>query len=196
MKLNEALKNKKDTIKSIEMQQKVAGDVLYMLAKNNHPEAVVAGGAPRNWDLGMAANDIDVYLCGPLLESEFLDIIGVHSFKTLGKKYDNYGNLKSISKVIEANLGGMTVQFITMDRKYKNSEDFAGFVFNTFDFGICKIGWTPRGFISSPSFEHDKRNKMLTIDMAKLCELNDPKNLPRRLKKMRKYFPDFSVDIV
>lgn len=195
MKLSETLINTKNTIETIANQKKVASDILYMLAKNGHPEAVVAGGAPRNWDFGKAANDLDIYLRSPFLEKQLLEIIGVHSFKTLGKNYGGYG-LKAIKNVIEANLGGMTVQFISVDCNYTNSTLFAKHVFLAFDFGICKIAWTPSGFITSKEFQHDKLNKTLTIDMLKVCTFNDPKNLPRRLKKMRSYYPDFAVDIV
>jgi len=195
MKLNEALSNTKNTFQKIENQKKVAVDILYMLAKNNHPEAVVAGGAPRNWEFGKPANDIDIYLCRPLLETELSNLIGVDSYKTLGKKYDGYG-LKEISRVLETSFGGTKVQFISIDRKYKNSKNFAHHVFRTFDFGICKIGWTPEGFIKSKEFEYDKENKTLTINMSNILEFSDPMSLPKRVKKMKKYFPNFSVDIV
>lgn len=195
MKLQEALKNNKDTVENIKMQQKVASDILYMLAKNNHPEAIVAGGAPRNWDFGRVANDLDVYLSAPLLETELLEIIGVSSFKNLGRSYQ-YSGIKTIKKVIEANLGGMTVQFISMDINARSSRLFAECVFETFDFGICKIAWTPCETIKSPSFNHDKDNQMLTVNMTKIHKFNNPASLPKRLKKMRSYFPNFNVDIV
>ena len=47
---------------NIETQQEVVGDVLSKIKWSIDSEAIVAGGAPRNWHLGKLANDIDLYM--------------------------------------------------------------------------------------------------------------------------------------
>lgn len=180
----------------IEKQKKVAASILYTLASEGNPQAIVAGGAPRNWMMGEPANDIDIYFTNPISKELVHKIADREELRFLGKQYDRYGMVKGITSVVEANIQETKVQFITTKRFGYTKEQFAQSIFDSFDFGICKIGWTPDGYITTPEFHNDRCNKKLTIDIEKLSKHNSFLSLPKRLIKMKKYYPDHELDIV
>lgn len=208
MNLNEIVKNiKKPIYEKIENQRSLCRTILQGLRENGHPEAIVAGGAPRNWDFGRPARDLDIYISAPFYEKELkkipcfehivLEKVSNKKFMdSLGElsAYDYFESNHQILDVQETNFRGTKIQIITIDKKFNFPEDFASHIFKTFDIGICKIAWNDLlGILKSLSFVSDRENKTLTVDMG---ELETPKNLPSRLEKMEEYFPDHKVKII
>lgn len=210
MNLNEIVKNiKKPIYEKIEDQRKICRTILQGLRENGHPEAIVAGGAPRNWEFGRPARDLDIYISAPCYEKQlkkipcFEDIV----LESVSKKSwswdglitkvsasDHFESNHQILDVQEADYKGTKIQIITIDKKFNGPEDFASHIFKTFDIGICKIAWNDLlGILKSLSFVSDLENKTLTVNMG---ELETPRNLPSRLEKMEEYFPDHKVKII
>jgi len=55
-------------LKNFKTQQKLAHNLLMDMKNNFDPSAVIAGGAPRNWDHNILANDIDIFMNESYLE--------------------------------------------------------------------------------------------------------------------------------
>lgn len=49
-------------LKNFKTQRNVAYQILSDLQNNFDPTAIIAGGAPRDWDLGLLASDIDLFI--------------------------------------------------------------------------------------------------------------------------------------
>ncbi|MDA8817051.1 hypothetical protein N9N32_00305 [Alphaproteobacteria bacterium] len=49
-------------LKNFKTQREVAYQILSDVQNNFDPTAVIAGGAPRDWDLGLLASDIDLFI--------------------------------------------------------------------------------------------------------------------------------------
>lgn len=192
MKLGKIIDNHTKNIQEIENQKQIAAEIIDILRSNGHSEAIIAGGAPRNWDFGRPANDLDVYVCVPFIEEQLSDY---NSFTRIGKHYSDY-RINGIVGVLETTIKGMKVQVICIDRKFKNHCHFARYVFDTFDFGICKIAWTQDGFVKTKEFEIDKKYKKITINMTNMLKFNNPNSIPRRWGKIKSYFPDHTLDII
>ncbi len=180
----------------IEKQKRIAASILYTLASEGNPKAIIAGGAPRNWFMGEPANDIDIYFPNQIDKEVYQKIANREQLTSLGKSYGKYGQIKNIKSVVETNVQETKIQFITIDKFGETKAKFADQVFESFDFNICKIAWTPDGYITSPEFSHDMANKKLTIDIAKVVRNSGALSLPERLRKMKKYYPNHELDIV
>jgi len=217
MNINEAVQNLNLPIqKKIEEQKRIATEILKTLHWEGHTDAIIAGGAPRNWQFGIEARDLDVYFTKTISNSRidylFKDKIDIDTGACiqLGKPgyldEPYYGGNNTIKKVKETCIEGMKVQFITSNpsRVFENIQpsnykdiNFAYVLFKTFDIGICKIGFRKEGnYIFSSDFNVDKENKKLTIKINELKLINDLKNLPKRIEKLKKYFPDHELNII
>jgi len=142
---------------------------------------------------------------------------------------NEYLQSQNIENVISLNILGMDIQFIQMKKdskirtpnKYnKNMPDFVRYVFNSFDFGICKIGcqlknWGSNydelyedqmknpGFYTfeSVDFLRDYNEKKLTIRAESISQKNLILELIKnktckRYEKIINYFPNHKIDII
>lgn len=205
----------------IKHQKNVAKQVLEILHhssgtshtfKTRCPEAIIAGGAPRNWWFNKPANDLDFYIKGYLdtCTLERLSQLSTTDCQTARHKYSEA--IKTINYVSTYTIEGISVQIICVELpniigniECTNHGDgartecprcFANFVFETFDFGICKIAQSePSGgtCFQHPDFINDYRDKTLTLRLNEFEKFQYFGNLPERLKKMQKYFPGHKV---
>lgn len=201
----------------IKNQKSIAEEILVKLWNHRH-EAIIAGGAPRNWDHGMPANDLDIYIGSPISKS-YLEEIFDNKTEKLGKDNDNYSYKNdTIESVYETEYKGIKVQIIASSRTCYTVENLITIMFKSFDFGLCKIAWTKKQptieeridyylengkksnnleleFIRSSAYKKDKENKTLTVNMEQMTIYNDPKKLGPRIEKMKSYFPEHNLII-
>lgn len=212
MNLNKAIeKIKRPIVDKIAKQQEVADFILNKLNRCGHPEVILAGGAPRNWSFIRPARDLDIYVSYPFDASGLKNTLQIEGeVKTLVNAKDleicdcNFGekcslctykrSTKSIQKVQEVTIKGEKVQFIIINKWFKNDLDFSKYIFKGFDFGICKIAWKAWKSIMSEDFINDKKNKTLTLKMGEISEFNNVDKIPERTEKILSYFPDFKVE--
>jgi hypothetical protein len=225
-------------------QKEIAAEILGLLSQNGHPEAVVAGGAPRNWAEYKAANDLDIYIrhnekevpISKRRKDDCFDIFGklkskysIGSIKT-ESTYDGDLDESVISNVHTFEVDDQEVQIIELDTKSFNfqnyrcrkcrdrinvlkgitpdylqerefanvinrcSEDFAKKVFDTFDFGICKVAQDKsRTQFEHVDFREDFRNKTFTLRTASLDTMPGIERLQKRLNKLRQKYPAHQV---
>lgn len=118
-----------DTIRKSIKKQKALAEELLAFSIIMDPQAFIAGGAPRNWELNMEANDIDIFLRSPNNANEshlihVLEAFGItevfnkttHSSRGV-RRTSNCNEHKhqqdqKIYVVLEGNYQGQVVQFI------------------------------------------------------------------------------------
>ena len=219
-------------------QTNLGQNILEILINNGYHNAIIAGGAPRNWSEKRPANDIDIYIVSDIhkiplkyrpsrntsndvltaicnnrhlmveigdghlgTESTYdgdLDesvINNVHSFKAQGQKIQIIElNLDEYSGAVELCENCVTPGHTNDSGINKCSKCLALTVFNTFDFGICKVAINRHGiWYKHEDFVTDFKNKTLTIRTSNLESMPGLNRLQKRLDKMRKYYPDFKV---
>lgn len=176
---------------AIKTQKQIGAMVLDQLSIID-PNCIIAGGAPRNWDMGKVANDIDVYLyvgethsCSSLLRAlkklfgadmipmglTAMELNDVSAKERLECPYD----AMDIRWVFEGNVMGTTVQFIVMKAPTFNS------VVDRFDSSICKVWFDGKHIVETNEYKRTKETGVIFI--------NDPDGRQNRhLDKMYKYF--------
>ena len=107
-------------MKNIEFQKQLANKVIKDL-KVIDPRAYLAGGAPRDWELGLEANDLDFYYftqtqsmneSSTQLERFFPEVVMSGETRDDVKLYQHMTGLRRIWNTI---IEGTKVQFIQMD---------------------------------------------------------------------------------
>lgn len=206
------MNNTEKISKQKEMCENILGTLIQNMAIS--PYSVVAGGAPRNWDFGIPAKDLDFYVCpfNHIVERSdgegfFTGISSPDNFyKFLTEKFQELFPAAEIKKeeedskdkpyrncrfVINASLDGEDIQFIGKDSVSHLFDSIIGF-----DFGINKIWMMPNGnIIKYYHYDIDKENNTLTYWPSCSSSSNDYLKLVERKDKMKKYFPHFLLDL-
>lgn len=182
----------------IQQQQDVAIEVLEKLEKLGCV-SLVAGGAPRNWDLKIKARDLDIFTTKEWLQHTSIKNI----FPNINKVNKIYPrSQKSFAhSVHEFQYKGEIVQIITLKnfkQDFNNQKlDFAEEVFKTFDWHVCKIYMNSSGIIwKTTDYIDDIKNKRLTLNITNVEKYNRVSKLPERFRKMKSLFPNFEAIIV
>ena len=146
---------------SIDEQQAIADEVLKRLAVFD-PYAIVAGGAPRDWYLGMKANDIDVFINFNSIYTQttlrgILRSLGFDAkpleFNAKAKDYKLNPHLKWVFDVKGFEY---PVQLI-----FVNNNTFK--TIDTFPLDICKIWYkTERGIVPTKAFKEAVETRTIT----------------------------------
>jgi len=142
---------------TIKEQQEVAKHILQKLEIID-PCCILAGGAPRDWDLGVPANDLDFYL---FLGHNSMSWTMEHQLKSIGfcavrqigrdsKDSDIYKSNPNIVRVYETHIQGVKVQFIVC------SKPTFGIV-ETFPFNMCQAWWKGDKIHTSKAFQIGKK---------------------------------------
>lgn len=167
---------------------------------------LIAGGAPRNWEFGMEANDIDLFLIasGPKvaigalsaelakrLPGKTVTVSTIPHFKS--SKYQ--GSFDELEGVYDATINGENVQFIFV--KSSNWTDLQFFVTETFDFGLNKI-WLDGNLQSiwTQAFDYDFKHQTLTANIVKQVQYNRHTTLAQRSQKLLAKFPNFKINLI
>ena len=233
--INNIAINYKNNTKTIEEQQDIARKILKFLEIDGNT-GCLAGGAPRNWHFKIPARDLDIYVCNPINIKKLSNYINENieeattnssyacksQVKEVLQQYsqeEKFDYMKSqiIKNVQSFNILGINVQFIEVDfnRINHNFSKFIPYLFESFDFGICKIAcqlktWSNDfttdknpGFYTfqSVDFIRDCNEKKLTLRVENIKQKNlILKSLEdrtsKRFEKIRNYFSDHEIDII
>lgn len=188
---------------SIGKQKELTSLVLKEVFKYIDSEALVAGGAPRDWIRGVEANDIDLYL-RTNVEG------GGPKFKLIKKLFENSHKVEKIDYSSRDHLidyGGLNVpitsiqnvliddvlfQFIFIDPSVK---DLRKSILNHMDIGINRVGFDSCDFIYTPEYIYDKSKQTLTLYTECMEGYKLKHCMTHHLPKMLKYFPDYRLEI-
>ena len=137
-------------------------DILNPVSSIFGPNAVIAGGAVRDYLLGYEPKDIDVFVdstrehlaaAKPRLEAFGFTDITLLTDATTCQYTDWQPDLKG---VLDMQFGGRQVQIIA--RRFSSMAELAG----QFDLAICQSIYFPGGIFSTPEAKADRQNKTLT----------------------------------
>lgn len=202
-------------LKGIDLQKNVAKNVIDFIEKEFKTNAIIAGGAPRNWSLKRKANDLDIYfkakgLNGTISSRNIVEALRKAGFLDEERKLNLKGEVRSeeryyksgIRTIESITVAGQKVQLIGMRSDWIAKTNFAKQVFDTFDFGINKIAWGVNAqnhsgldgnrYYADGDFGKDIDNKTFTLRERTLAQKH---NFAYRYKKMKKYFPEHELVI-
>lgn len=196
-------------------QRLVTDEVLSVVGKLIDPYAVVAGGAPRDWDAETTAKDVDVFIHASTCNvKEILrvaltdeaardeprfsgywngDVVGV------GQNVKYEGLSLPIIKITNMEYKNVMFQFIQVDTKA--TEDFRDLIINSIDIGLCRISYSIKPNCSWGSLEKtreytlDRNSHTLTLYIDSMTADQLTHCLNCHLKKMTKRFSDYEIAI-
>lgn len=206
---------------NIRAQQLHAQKVLRPLKKRIDGPLYICGGAPRNWDHGKLANDIDVYfyLSGSKASfmkkqiASYLDIPESSLIKLGANCDDAYYGLNGIKFVFQSKIAGQLYQFIVMEMPMESdvfdlggiapwdatdTDNVNNWVLKNFNCDLCRIAYNPfsEEYHKTTEYKTDKEFKRLTYRMYLLEEANAKGSLERHVPKLMKQFPEHTVVIM
>lgn len=170
---------------SIEVQQEIARKVLAKLEILD-PNAILAGGAPRDWFLGKEAKDLDFYIHLPNIQMEKQE----GQFKALGMSgtfmgttriTGMYATMVGLFRVYEMEYQGMPVQVMIMKEPTFNS------VVSQFGCSTSKIWWKGKDVKPTPTFLLSMVNKVVFVSEGYAAK-------DSYVAKTMSYFPEFKAE--
>ena len=157
---------KMEIVSQIDAQKAVADKVLKALFPID-PYAIVAGGAPRDWYMGNAAKDVDVFFNvgrRPYwVIKKQLEEVGISNFieKTGENIPENYKANPHLRCVFDIVIDGIQVQIMAME-----CSTFQ--VVEMFPFSICQV-WYKNGNIGvDPTFRYTVETKSILMTQNEL----------------------------
>lgn len=180
-------------------QKNLALNVLKVICKDIDGEALIAGGAIRNWEEGRLAKDIDIYLRCNLKGSGntrecIHNLIKGKGVVSKGKDLDTgeYSLALPIKYLISFLVDGLEFQFIIVDSL--PSKNFQEYVIGSFDLGICRIGINMfSNVLSSKEYFKDLNNKTLTFYYGHLSDSQMRSAMDRHIPKIMDYYPNHKL---
>lgn len=150
----------------IEHQKTIAAYVMKKLEIID-PNCILAGGAPRDWELGIPANDLDFYYYTHAHSAhdvlmQLNRLFGENTFKFLqcknaGEEDQNgYLSIPYVDRVLEGEIAGIKVQMI----KTKDEQDTYDLI-RYFDLSICQIWWKNGASYPNPNFLFSLENNVI-----------------------------------
>ena len=192
---------------TVDEQKEIAKEVLKRLTINVDSSAVIAGGAPRNWEQNILARDVDIYFrthvsnINRLLDLLFNDDTGDFQFINTPDSTDIYMETLTfdIKRVITGRYKGVDFQFIIVDEKDPHIGQFSRKIIESFLVNISKIymmyleGADTLFKINDRGYLADVQNSTLTIETRKLSGVQLYKGVQRYLPKIQSYYPNHTV---
>lgn len=193
---------------TIQHQQDVSFKVLHGIKMLIDNEAIIAGGAPRNWDQGKEANDIDLYMRSlqtsntsrfrfqieNALEQELEWVQDVDM-----NKYQ-FGIDIKILKIVGFKLDGVLFQLIVCSPAQEWGNFKTKIVYHM-DIGINRIyaDWYSKidkgCLIRTRAYHKDVDNKTLTLYKDCMTDEQLRHCMKVHLPKMQSYYPEYKLEI-
>lgn len=169
-------------IQKLNFQKQLATELLSKFRVID-PFAMIAGGAPRDWDFGQLANDLDVYLRMPnhstlSLVELVCENFGITSLKQLvSNMSEAYAKLPNLKWVFEGYYEQQKVNVMVMEQGVREE------IVSNFDVSLCECWFDGQNI-------HKTKNYNLTKE-HNICFIN--KNYTGKethIKKMMQRFPN------
>lgn len=171
---------------NIALELIVAIDILYK--SPGRINAIVAGGAVRDYLHNKPINDLDIYTSINFTNSVNMNALIAHSngilrgcriIETLSKNI--YTNNKFVALELK---NGTRVELITTERK--SPED----IITGFDIGLCQCAYNSEGkLITTDKFRMDFENRWLTVHTENLSPFQLHRCFNYHLPKVKKKYP-------
>lgn len=188
---------------TVEGQQLFCKDLLGEVHSFIDEDALVAGGAPRNWEEGKLANDFDLYLRSFASASNVLaKVFGERLLQQKTLPTSQYENELGITAIITATLDKYPkpIQFIFVKPDQESPRGFSDAVLEHMDIGLNQIGFYGHQDLSSEpiyteteAYRNDRKEKTLTIYRSNQSASQLRHTLKEHLPKMVGYYPSYEV---
>lgn len=164
-----------------------------------YKSALIAGGAVRDAYFNRPPHDIDIYIWNSTASNETIDL----EFQVMNKQALSQLFGSDISVVVRDNYSKRETHISTVNDVYESSQGIMyqvivlninpiEYVMQHFDIGLCMCYCDGIKMRYGDAFLHDALNKQLTV-RGNLTEQEYLYSINHHLKKLKKYFPDFSV---
>jgi len=186
-------------METVKEQQAIALEVL-RVTQSIMNDAIIAGGAPRNWYQNKLAYDVDIYLWQDKqgrLDRVALKL-GINPDDLREKKCspDSDYVTDQITEVWEVDYKDQIIQWIFLREKGVQFQTLEEFVIETFDFNICKCFFNESGdVLLTKEAKEDFDNQTLTIDIFQMQKYRRIERLPKRSRKLQEYYPNHKIVI-
>lgn len=163
-------------------------------------KVAVCGGAPRDLLLGRVPSDIDMYITaknGVDYEAKIKDLSEIFGRASKLDRYRDYlggqQGLPNLVGIREFNSKeGDKLQIMGFCPELGDEGDLAKSVINTYDFGICMIGYnSDRELVKATYFDMDVAYKTLTLHNWNSLYLLK-RSLEAHLPKLKAKYPDYN----
>lgn len=174
---------------SIKEQMLAADKVLSQIGEWYYVHDVaVLGGAPRDWYMGNACRDIDIYITGSISNSQIIGQLSgfADSVQHLGGVDESVENTEykynpHIKCVFGFSAFGQAFNLIHVQQPSTLND-----IIESFSFDICKATYsTSNGVVVTAAYEKALKNKELKVTSELYC------NGGKYCEKMRERFPDW-----
>ena len=193
---------------TINHQVDVSFKVLQKIKMLIDNEAIIAGGAPRNWDQGKEANDIDLYMRS--LQTSNTSRFRFQIENALGQELEWVQNVDmnkyqfgigiEIIKIVGFKLDGVLFQLIVCNPSQKWGH-FKTQIVEHMDIGINRISadWysqIDKGWLTkTPAYCKDVDNQTLTLYKDCMTDAQLRHCMEVHLPKMQSYYPEYKLEI-
>ncbi|MDB4311983.1 hypothetical protein N9937_00995 [bacterium] len=190
---------------SVDEQREKVAEVLSAL-KMIDGEAILAGGAPRNWQEGKIANDYDIYLrsfadldsrkwkqlemCMPNMVLEKLECLDT-------SLYNSELNIITITNIrIDGHATPFQLIYIKPEQDF-GEKGFQQAVLEHMDIGINQVGYSDdpscTSMLSTAAYRKDRQEETLTVIRGNQTFQQLRHTFNVHLPKMVEYYPDHMV---
>lgn len=160
------------------------------------PFAMIAGGAVRDWDNGVAAQDLDIYVRLPnhntmTLVENLGKKLGIQSFQPLTRADEcaNYATLPNLQWVFEGTYSGIRVNVMVMEKGVREE------IVKDFDVAICRCWWDGERSHFFPEYDVAMEKKICLVHPNYTGEERHIRKMKRRFPEMR-FVKEISVEPV
>lgn len=199
----------KDHLMNVEEQKKIANEILVKVKWTIDSEAIIAGGAPRNWSEGKLANDIDLYMrsncvnTAGRLRSQIAKVIfdchvgDLETYQDVEIGEYTFGVDLEIVKLLGVIYKGIKFQFIILNGN-KQYSDFKKQIVSHMDIGINRqyVDWYSNHdsqIIKLKEAIKDEEDKTLTLFVNCMTPSQLKHCMAHHLPKMQEYYPDYKL---
>lgn len=164
-------------------ERRLGEEVLERIKKID-PNAIIAGGAPRDWWMGNECSDIDIYLKAPELSSDALrqaaiSLLGFNRVRSMSAVDEDYEGITDLLAVFEFDYEGKTFNIMFMD-------EYCSFPYTGhFSCSICEIYYDGSQFHPSPKFMKTLLDKVIIL-------ADDVDENTKHIRKIAGKFPGYT----
>lgn len=163
--------------------EKRLGEEVLQRIKKIDPNAIIAGGAPRDWWMGKECSDIDIYLKAPELSSDPLrqaaiSLLGFNRVRSMSAVDEDYEGISDLLAVFEFDYEGKTFNIMFMD-------EYCAFPYTGhFSCSICEIYYDGQ-YHPSPKFMKTLLDKVIILS-------DDVDENTKHVQKIAGKFPGYT----
>lgn len=153
------------------------------------PEAVLAGGALRDWYFNRPVKDLDIFIQdrGAGTKGLIEEAYGVTFKTTIPEHIATYKSLRDLVRSFEGVVSGYRVNVVSLKEGFTGLEQ----VVDRIDIGICQIGYDGTTPYATVDFWNDALDQVLRV--VHYRDESDLSRSHKRQLRLAEKYPDFRI---